>query len=111
MPGVLEARGLLAAGGLDVEAPRRAVVGAPHRAALLLPCLAVDGLAVAPVLRAVAVEHVHHVLQAMPRAEPGGNLVGLWVVRWKGVVISGGKYGFGDRGEGGRGVGCINSAR
>ncbi len=73
-PGVLEAAGLLAARGLDVEAARGPVVGAPHRAALLLARLAVDGLPVAPVLRAVPVEDVHHVLQPVPRAEPFGSV-------------------------------------
>ena len=67
---MLEAAGFLAPRRLDVEAPHGAVVGAPHRPTLLLAGLPVDGLPVAPVLRAVAVQHVHHVLQPVPRAEP-----------------------------------------
>lgn len=72
IPGVLEAGGLLATRGLDVEAAGRSMVGAPHRPPFLFAGLSVDRLPVAPVLRTVTVEDVHHVLQAVPCAEPVG---------------------------------------
>lgn len=69
-PGVLEAAGLLASRGFHVEAPRRAVIGAPHRPALLFTSLPVDWLPVTTVLRTVPVQDINHVLQPVPRAEP-----------------------------------------
>ena len=46
------------------------MVGTPHRSAFFFSRLSVNWLTVASMLRTVAVEYVHHVLQPMPRAEP-----------------------------------------
>ena len=67
---MLEASGLLAARGLHVEASGGTMVRAPHGPPLLLPRLSIDGLAIAPVLRAVSIQNVNHMFQSVPSAEP-----------------------------------------
>lgn len=74
VPGMLEAARLLAPGGLHVKATLGSVVRAPRRPTLLLARLPVDRLAIAPVLRAMTVEDVNHVVQLVPRAKSGWEI-------------------------------------
>lgn len=67
---MLETAGFLAPRGLHVEAPGGTMVRAPHGPPFLLPRLSVNGLAIAPVLRAVSIQDVHHVFQAVSSAKP-----------------------------------------